>query len=105
MKVKFKITVEEFSYLLKSVYESTYTGLSELQVLNLRLFRSFALKKLVDLERYFNSEDIKAFSIDINQYAAVMALLIKKRNDLDPFMLQLFIKLQNQNKPLLNLSM
>lgn len=103
MKVKFKVTVEQFSFILRFVYSSTYTDITELQILNIRIFKSFAMKKLIDWEKDFYLKKPKTISIDINQYTAVMALLMKEQNNLDPLMLSIFISLQNQNRPLLNL--
>lgn len=104
MKVKFKLTVEQFSFLLQFVQKCNYTDLNELQILNIRLFLPFGLKKLIDLQpQFLNSTKLKSFSIEVNQYAAIMALLTNERNTLDPFTLSIFLTLQNQNKSLLNL--
>jgi hypothetical protein len=66
----------------------------------------FAIKKLVDLtsEIQYNKTRLKVFSIDVNQYTALMALLTNERNNLDPYMLTVFITLQEQNKQLLHLN-
>lgn len=104
MKVKFKLTVEQFSFLLQFVQKSNYTDLNELQILNIRLFLPFGLKKLIDLQpQIFNSTKVKSFSIEVNQYIAIMALLTNERHTLDPYTLSIFLMLQNQNKSLLNL--
>lgn len=103
MKVKIKLTVEQFSFLLQFVQKSNYTDLNELQILNIRLFLPFALKKLIDLQAQFLNSKQKSFSIELNQYTAVMALLTNERQNLDPFTLAIFLTLQNQNKSLLNL--
>jgi hypothetical protein len=106
MKVKIKLTVEQFSFLLQYVQKSNYTELNELQILNIRLFLPFALKKLIDCkpEFGFNTIKVKSFSIELNQYTAIMALLTNERHTLDPYTLSIFITLQNQNKNLLHLN-
>lgn len=107
MKVKIKITVHQFHYLVYYVQGCTYEGLNELQVLNIRLFLPVALKKVIDTASqlgYFGDTKVKTFPIEINQFTAIMELLTYQRNYLDPYTLALFITLQNQHKPLLNLS-
>ena len=106
MKIKIKLTIVQFSELINFINISNYENLSELQVLNIRLFLSFALKKLIDCKPDFgmNYSKLKSFSIEVNQYAAVMYLLTEERNELDPYMLSLFITLQNQNRHVFNLN-
>lgn len=106
MKVKFKISIEQFFYLLNHLQNGVFTGLSELQILNIRTFIKNGLKKLIDLQSAnpFNNLKVKSFSIDINQYTAIIAHLTNDRNNLDPFMLVVFITLQEQNKQLLHLN-
>lgn len=106
MKVKIKLCVEELAELLAYIQRSTFENISELQLLNIRLFMKYAVKKLVDLtnELQYNKTKLKTFSIDINQYTAIMALLTNERNKLDPYMLTVFITLQDQNKQLLHLN-
>jgi hypothetical protein len=107
MKVKIKLTVGQFAALIAFVKDATYEGLDELQVLNIRLFLPFGLKKLIDCKpsEYATSfNKTKSFSIELNQYTAIMALLTRERNNVDPYTLAIFITLQNQNKNLLNLT-
>ena len=105
MKVKIKLTVEQFAVLLGFVQKSNYTDLNELQILNIRLFLPFGLKKLIDFQpQFIHSLKLKSFSIEVNQYTAIMALLTNERNNLDPYTLSIFITLQNQNKQLLHLN-
>jgi hypothetical protein len=105
MKVKIKLTVEQFSMLIGYIKSSDYRGLNELQILNIRLFLPFALKKLIDLQpQFFHSTKLKSFSIEVNQYTAVMSILTNERNILDPYTLSIFLTLQNQNKQLLHLN-
>lgn len=106
MKVKVKLSIGQFAALIAFVKDSTYEGLDELQILNIRIFIPFALKKLIDCKASeyatsFNKQ--KSYNIDVNQYTAIMALLTIERNNLDPYNLAIFITLQNQNKNLLNL--
>ena len=106
MKVKIKLCIEELTELLAYIQRSTFENISELQVLNIRLFMKYAIKKLIDLtsELQYNKTRLKTFSIDVNQYTAIMALLTNERNKLDPYMLTVFIALQEQNKQLLHLN-
>jgi hypothetical protein len=106
MKVKIKLCIEELAELLAYIQRSTFENITELQILNIRLFMKFAIKKLVDLtsEIQYNKTRLKVFSIDVNQYTALMALLTNERNNLDPYMLTVFITLQEQNKQLLHLN-
>jgi len=104
MKVTVKLTVAEFQSLLSYVQKSTYENINELQILNIRLFLSWGLKKLIDFKNTFGySVQIKKISLEVNQYTAVMALLTNERNNLDPYMLAIFLTIQNQTKSLLKL--
>jgi hypothetical protein len=106
MKVKFKISIEQFFYLLNHLQNGVFTGLTELQILNIRTFIKNGLKKLIDLQSAhpFNNSKVKSFSIDVNQYSAIMAHLTNERNTLDPFMLTVWLTLQAQNKQLIHLN-
>jgi hypothetical protein len=106
MKVKIKITLDQFKNILLYLENSNYQGLSELQVLNIRAFIKIGLKKLIDIrdEFLYNPEKVKTFSVEINQYSSIMALLTNERNKLCPYTLSTFITLQNQNRSILNLS-
>lgn len=106
MKVKFKISIEQYFQLLTYLQNSVFRGLTELQILNIREFLRNGLKKLIDLNSSnpYNRTKVKSFSIDVNQYSAILALLTNERNILDPYMLTVFITLQEQNKQLLNLN-
>jgi hypothetical protein len=106
MKVKLKLCVEEFSELLSFIQNSTFQNITELQLLNIRLFLKYGVKKLIDLtsEDQYNKYKLKSFSIEINQYTSLMALLNEERNNFDPYMLTVYITLQNQNKQLLHLN-
>ena len=106
MKVKFKISIEQYFYLLNHLQNNVFTGLTELQILNIRTFIKNGLKKLIDLQSLhpFTRYKIKSFSIDVNQYTAIMSLLTNERNILDSYMLVIFITLQDQNKQLLHLN-
>lgn len=106
MKVKFKLSIEQYFQLLTYLQNSVFTGLTELQVLNIREFLRNGLKKLIDLNSAnpYNKSKVKSFSIDINQYSAILSQLTNERNKLDPFMLTVFITLQDQNKQLLHLN-
>jgi len=105
MKVKIKITVEQFQNLVNWIQRSTYNGLNDLSILNIRLFVGIGLKKIIDLrsEQFYQPQKIKTFSIEINQYTAIMACLTNERNFLDPYTLSIYLTLQNQNKQLLTL--
>lgn len=102
MKVKVKLTAEQFMFLVHYIKGSTYEHLTELQQLNIHLFISYGLKKIVDFTVFTNRDKPKTFSIEVNQYACVMGYLKRYFNYLDPFTLSLYITLENQNKPLLN---
>ena len=106
MKVKFKLSIEQFYQLLKYLQNSVFDGLTELQILNLRIFIKNGFKKLIDLEAAspYDFTKIKIFNIDINQYTAIMAQLTNERRNFDPYTLSIFITLQNQNKQLLHLN-
>lgn len=105
MKVKFKLSINQFYELLKHLQNSVFDGLTELQILNIRIFVKNGFKKIIDLEATtYDLTKIKSFSIDINQYTAIMAHLGNERNNIDPYMLTVFITLQNQNKQLLHLN-
>ncbi len=105
MKVKFKLSINQFYELLKHLQNSVFDGLTELQILNIRIFVKNGFKKIIDLEATtYDLTKIKSFSIDINQYTAIMAHLGNERNKIDPYMLTVFITLQNQNKQLLHLN-
>ena len=108
MKVKFKLTVDQFQHLLYYFQNHYFDGftVTELQILNIRMFVKFAFKKVIDLkiDKPYNTIKQTNFSIDINQYCAIMSILKNELKDLDPFMLAIYITLENQNKQLLNLN-
>ena len=110
MKVKIKLTVNQFRTLVNWVLWSnvyiTQTGVTELQILNIQIFLKLAAKKLIDVGNIdiYNPTKLRVFSVDVNQYTSIMALLEHERNELDPLTLAIFITLQNQNKQLLHLN-
>lgn len=110
MKVKLKLTVNQFRNLCNFVLWSnvylTQTGVTELQILNIQIFLKLAAKKLIDVDNIdiYQPKKIRTFSVEVNQYTAIMALLEHERNELDPLTLATFITLQNQNKQLLHLN-
>ena len=106
MKVKFKLSIEQYYHLLNYLQNSVFTGLTELQILNIRTFIKTGLKKLIDLQSVysFNHKKIKTFSVDINQYTAIIADLSNEMQNLHPYILAIFTTLQNQNKQLLHLN-
>lgn len=108
MKVKFKLTVEQFQFLLYYFQNCYFDGftVTELQILNVRIFVKYGLKKLIDLkmDKPYNTHKQFTFSIDVNQYCSIMSILTNERKDLDPYLLAVFCTLQNQNKELLRLN-
>ena len=105
MKIKFKLSNEQFFYLVAYIQNSTYSGLDELAIFNLRLFVPIGLKKIIDIKCDTKPADkIKTFNAEVNQYTAILRLLMNERNFLDSYTLSIFLTLQNQNKSLLSLS-
>lgn len=106
MKVKCKISIQQFWALLNYLQNNNFDGLTELQILNIRLFITSGLKKLIDLNNLYpyNKSKVKIFSIDINQYTAIMAQLTNDCKNLEPYILCTFVMLQQQNKQLLHLN-
>ncbi len=105
MKVKIKLTVNQFISLLSFVRIEHYESLNDLQVLNIKLFIPIALKKLIDFNTNNGFDSTKTFSIEINQHAAIMSLLMNEKNNLDYYTLSILTTLQTQNKNLLKLSL
>lgn len=108
MKVKFKLTVDQFQYLLKyfqNCYFDAFT-VTELQILNVRIFVKFGLKKLIDLRMNspYNTNRLVNYSIDVNQYCAIMSILKNEIEFLDSYMLAIYLTIENQNRELLKLS-
>jgi len=106
MKVKIKITSEQFYYLVVWLKRNMHNSLSKLQLINISLFFTFGYKKMIDLNSEIKTKPnrIRTFSIELNQYTSIMECLTNERNNLDPYTLSLFIMLQNQNKQLISLT-
>lgn len=105
MKVKVKITVDQFQYLLSYIQGAVNFDTDKLRVLNIRLFIKYGFKKMIDLKSEpYNTAKPKTFSVEINQYISLMSFLTNERNNLEPYTLAIYLTLQNQNKSLLSLS-
>lgn len=105
MKVKVKLSIAQYWELLNYLQKSTFFGLTELQILNIRLFITSGLKKLIDLNALYpyNKSKIKIFSIDINQYIAITNILMLERDLLCPYMLATYLIIIDQHRTLISL--
>ncbi|MEO5350748.1 MAG: hypothetical protein H7836_14055 [Magnetococcus sp. YQC-3] len=109
MKVKFKLSIEQFKQLLNYIHAAvndSITHFDELQLLNLRAFLASGFKKLIDLQSalMFAPLKQKTFSFDVNQVHIVLSLLHRKRDLLDPYMLTVYNDLTAQNKTFFTLT-
>lgn len=105
MKVKIKLSIEQFKYLLKYIDACVYKKIlffNEIDLINLRAFLSTGYKRLIDLQSaaIFTPDKVKTFNIEINQFNIVMNVLTKQREFLDAFNLATFETLRAQNKSL-----
>jgi hypothetical protein len=103
MKVKIKLSIEQFKFLLKYIDAAIYQKilfLNELQLLNLRAFLTSGFKKLIDLNTalMFTPAKVKTFTIEINQFHAVLTVLQHQFEFLDSYTLSIFEDLKRQNK-------
>lgn len=106
MKVKVKLSVDQFKYLVQYIERSVkYFEIGELTAINIRLFVSAGFKKLIDLQTdlLFNPYKVKTFAIEINQYVAIIDTLANDRDKMDSYTLSIYTTLQSQNKHVLGL--
>lgn len=103
MKVKIKLTIEQFKFLLNYINGAVYDRIvffNEIELLNLRAFLGTGYKKLIDLQSALTltPNKVKTFNFDINQFYIVLSLLTKERDFLDAYTLATFEDLKRQNK-------
>lgn len=105
MKIKIKLTVEQFKYLFTLIDDllhgrlMTLIELTRSQSMNLKMFLIDAVKRIADLHRSFViSKKVKTFSIEFNQLEAVTHVLqsLRYKDQLCPYSLALHEDLKRQ---------
>lgn len=103
MKVKVKLTIEQFKFLLNYINSAVYEKIiffNELELMNLRAFLGVGFKKIIDLQSAltFTPTKEKTFNIEVNQFHVILSLLHKQREFLDAYTLAIYNDLTRQNK-------
>jgi hypothetical protein len=103
MKVKIKLSIEEFKQLLNYLHNACNDAIihfNEIELINLRVFLANGFKKLIDLQTCatFAPMKQKIFNFDVNQIYIVINYLHRKRDLLDSYMLAVYNTLIMQNK-------
>lgn len=97
MKVKIKLTIEQFAYLVQFVRVKLNT-LNKLNLVNANLFVNAGLKRCIDLtnEARLRPHKEKTFAIELNQFAEIVNLLQNEFDNLDPYTLSIYTSISRQ---------
>lgn len=100
MKVKIKLSVEQFKYLVWYIEKMRVEYSDEMQIINARLFIATGFKKLIDLQSVlrFSPNKIKTFAIEINQFYAILDIMAAYYDKLDSYMLAIYCSLKAASK-------
>lgn len=104
MKQKIRLTVEQFFYLTKYINNKIYNDtflidcfLSQIEILNLKLFLKTSLKQCIDLQLLIkiNPTKLKTFSIEFNQLHCIYELM-GLDDDLDSYQICIYEDIKKQ---------